>query len=117
MKKNEIEEIYSDGIGKIHFLGGTIRLDLFSFEPTDDDKSQPEPVITKRIVMSPNAFLASYESFVNMIDKLQAAGIISKTSGNESNESSQNAPENHEDNVKVEEVAAAANPAEEKAAE
>ncbi len=114
MKKNEIEEIYSDGIGKIHFLGGTIRLDLFSFEPTDDDKSQPEPVITKRIVMSPNAFLASYESFVNMIDKLQAAGIISKTSGNES---SQNAPENHEDNVKVEEVAAAASPAEEKAAQ
>lgn len=114
MKKNEIEEIYSDGIGKIHFLGGTIRLDLFSFEPTDDDKSQPEPVITKRIVMSPNAFLASYESFVNMIDKLQAAGIISKTSGNES---SQNAPENQEENVKVEEVAAAASPAEEKAAE
>lgn len=97
MKKSEIQEIYSDGIGKIHFLGGTIRLDLFSFEPNDGDNEQPVPVITRRIVMSPNAFLASYESFVNMIEKLQAAGIISKSSNS-------SAPENNEENVTVEKV-------------
>ena len=75
---NEVNEIYSDGIGKINFLGGMIRLDLFSFMPTDNKEEKPEPRVVQRVVMSPNAFLASYESFVNMIDKLQDAGIIAK---------------------------------------
>ena len=73
MKKSEIQEIYSDGIGKIHFLGGTIRLDLFSFEPNDGDNEQPVPVITRRIVMSPNAFLASYEPINNNWPPFRAA--------------------------------------------
>lgn len=76
--KDDIKEVYSDGIGKIHFLGGTIRLDLFSFQPSDKDGEDPVPSITERIIMSPNAFLASYESFVNMIGKLEQAGIVSK---------------------------------------
>lgn len=74
---NNIKEIYSDGIGKIHFFGGTIRLDLFSFEPSDKENENPIPRVTKRIVMSPNAFLSSYESFVNMVEKLKEAGVIS----------------------------------------
>lgn len=85
---NEIKEIYSDGIGKINFLGGMIRLDFFSFVPTDNKDEKPEPKAIQRVVMSPNAFLASYESFVNMIDKLQDAGIISKTSDTPENANS-----------------------------
>lgn len=93
MKEN-IKEVYSDGIGKIHFLGGTIRLDLFSFIPSESDGEEPTPEITERIIMSPNAFLASYESFVNMLKKLEDAGIVSRK-----------APEAAEDAVKVESVA------------
>ena len=78
--KECIKETYSDGIGKIHFLGGTIRLDLFSFAPSENDGEDPSPVITERIIMSPNAFLASYESFVNMLKKLEDAGIVSRKS-------------------------------------
>lgn len=70
----KITELYADGIGKINFMGGMIKMDLFSFEPTEDNK--PEPKTNGRIVMSPQAFLAAYDSMVNMIGKLKAAGII-----------------------------------------
>ena len=75
---SEIKTIYTDGIGKIHFFGNMIRLDLMDFVPSesDDAGSKPEPTITTRLVMSPHAFLASYESFMNMIDKLKKAGVL-----------------------------------------
>ena len=39
-----IKEIYSDGIGKIHFIGGMLRLDLFSFNPDQEDAAgKPKP--------------------------------------------------------------------------
>lgn len=79
----EIKERYVDGIGKIHFVGGMIRFDMFSFEPVDgvDEEGKerrPEPVMVERLVMSPNGFLSSYESMVNMINKLTEAGILAK---------------------------------------
>ena len=86
------KEIYTDGIGKIHFLGGMLRLDLFSFAPSTEDNDKPQPEVVERLIMSPNAFLASYESFVNMIEKLKTAGIIAP------------AEENNEQSVKIEEA-------------
>lgn len=79
MTEDKINTIYTDGIGKIHFFGNMIRLDLMDFVPSesDDPNAKPAPQITTRLVMSPNAFLASYESFVNMIDKLTKAGVLS----------------------------------------
>lgn len=78
-----VKTIYSDGIGKIHFFGNMIHLDLMAIVPVDVTNedgtvdSKPTPVVTHRIVMPPTAFLTSYESFVNMIDKLQKAGVLS----------------------------------------
>lgn len=76
-------EIYSDGIGKIHFIGGMLRLDLYSYSPDEDDAAgKPKPEVVERIVMSPNAFLASYDSFLNMIDKLKDANILTTKAEN-----------------------------------
>ena len=77
MKENNIQTVYTDGIGKIHFFGNMIRLDMMNFVPTESNEEKPEPETVMRLVMSPNAFLASYESFVNMVAKLEKAGIIS----------------------------------------
>lgn len=88
-----INEIYSDGIGKIHFYGGVIRLDLFSFEPSDVDGEAPQRKVTDRIIMSPNAFLSSFDSFVNMIEKLKDAGIVATVE-----EKADNTPDNSNDN-------------------
>lgn len=73
-----IEERYVDGIGKIHFVGGVIRFDLYSFQPTDSEDKSPEPIVAERLIMSPNGFLASYDAMVNMINKLTDAGVIQK---------------------------------------
>lgn len=82
---SEIKTIYTDGVGKIHFFGNMLRLDLMDFVPSesDDANSKPEPKITTRLVMSPNAFLASYESFMNMIDKLTKAGVLTPAENKE----------------------------------
>ena len=81
MEQN-VKERYVDGIGKIHFIGGVIRFDLYSFQPVEaeDGKSEqtPEPIIAERLIMSPNGFLASYDAMVNMINKLTEAGVIQK---------------------------------------
>ena len=83
-----IKERYVDGIGKIHFVGGMIRFDLYSFQPSEEvttdenDKDAtpppPTPIIAERLIMSPNGFLASYDAMVNMINRLTEAGVISK---------------------------------------
>jgi len=78
---SEVKTIYTDGVGKIHFFGNMLRLDLMDFVPaeSEDANAKPEPRTTTRLVMSPNAFLASYESFMNMIDKLTKAGVLTPT--------------------------------------
>ena len=82
-----IKERYVDGIGKIHFVGGMIRFDLYSFQPSEETTDEndkdatpppPTPIIAERLIMSPNGFLASYDAMVNMINRLQEAGVISK---------------------------------------
>ena len=104
MKENEITTIYSDGIGKIHFFGNMIRLDFMDFVPSenDDSNAKPEPKVTTRIVMNPNAFLASYESFMNMIEKLSKAGVLTAVD-NEKAEGSNEAAATVEE-VKAEEA-------------
>ena len=76
----EVKERYVDGIGKIHFIGGVVRFDLYSFQPGEggDETKNPEPVIAERLIMSPNGFLASYDAMMNMIQKLTDAGVIQK---------------------------------------
>ena len=86
--RETIKERYVDGIGKIHFVGGMIRFDLYSFQPSEEvttdenDKDAtpppPTPIIAERLIMSPNGFLASYDAMVNMIKRLTEAGVISK---------------------------------------
>lgn len=86
METMNVKERYVDGIGKIHFIGGVIRFDMYSFQPQDDKdgkETQPEPIIAERIIMSPNGFLASYDAMVNMIQKLTDAGVIQKREEND----------------------------------
>ena len=81
MESMNVKERYVDGIGKIHFVGGVVRFDLYSFQPQDEKDGKevaPEPVIAERLIMSPNGFLASYDAMVNMIQKLTDAGVIQK---------------------------------------
>ena len=39
-----VKERYVDGIGKIHFIGGVVRFDLYSFQPTGEENQTPEKI-------------------------------------------------------------------------
>jgi hypothetical protein len=54
------DQIFSDGIGTITVIGGTVRLDFMSLSPTERDANgQPRPVFRQRIIMSVDGFLRS----------------------------------------------------------
>jgi hypothetical protein len=53
-------QVFSDGVGQVGIIGGTVRLDFFIYSPTEKDaKGQPAAVFNQRIVMPLDAFMQS----------------------------------------------------------
>jgi hypothetical protein len=74
-----VPEIYVDGIGRIGFADGMVRIELVSVpppEPGREGESQPEP--RARIVMTPHGFLSSLQSLHSLLKKLEAAGVVKR---------------------------------------
>ena len=67
------KELYSDGIGQIHFVGGMVRYDYVTIQPNDGAASNV------RIIMPPQGFLETYNSMRQLVDKMIEAGILKKT--------------------------------------
>ncbi len=71
-------QIFADGVGSISVIGGTVRLDLFSFSPTEKDANgQPKAISDHRLVMTVPAFLhaaAKIQEAGQAIGKLGPAG-------------------------------------------
>jgi hypothetical protein len=74
---NDKKEIYADGIGQIHFVGGMVRYDFVSLQPEEEGKA-PSAKSNLRIVMPPQGFLAAFNSMQQLIDKLLEAGVLQK---------------------------------------
>lgn len=54
------DQVYSDGIGAISVIGGTVRLDLVVLSPTEREANgQPKTVFLQRVVMSLDGFQRS----------------------------------------------------------
>ncbi len=73
----EKKEIYADGIGQIHFVGGMVRFDFVTLQPGEDGQA-PVPSPGVRIIMPPQGFLAAYNSMQQLIGKLADAGVLKK---------------------------------------
>ncbi|MCF7792126.1 MAG: hypothetical protein K9L78_05030 [Victivallales bacterium] len=73
----EKQEIFVDGIGKIHFTGGMVRYDLVTMEPDENGKN-PTPEDKVRIIMPPDGFLATFNTMQRLIDQLLEAGVLKK---------------------------------------
>ena len=69
-------EIFADGIGQIHFIGGMIRYDFVSQIP-GGETSAPEEVV--RVVMPPQGFLSAFSSMQQLIEKLADASVLKKS--------------------------------------
>ena len=67
------KELYSDGIGQIHFIGGMVRYDYVTLQPNDGADS------SVRVIMPPQGFLEAYNAMRQLVDKMIAAGILKKT--------------------------------------
>lgn len=67
------KEIFSDGIGQIHFVGGMVRYDYVTLQPNSGAES------CVRIIMPPHGFLGAYNSMRKMVDKMIEAGVLKKT--------------------------------------
>jgi hypothetical protein len=68
------EQIFCDGIGRIAIIGGLVRLDLFTYSPTETDANgNPRPILSHRIVMGTEGFLHSSEKFVEAVQVIQRA--------------------------------------------
>jgi hypothetical protein len=65
------EQIFCDGIGRITVIGGVVRLDLFTYSPTETDANgNPRPVLSHRIVMGTDGFLRSSEKVVEAVQAI-----------------------------------------------
>jgi len=72
------QEIFVDGIGKIHFTGGMVRYDLVTLQPGENEGDQPTPEEKVRIIMPPDGFLATFNTMQRLIDQLLEAGVLKK---------------------------------------
>lgn len=65
------EQVFSDGIGSITVIGGTVRLDFVAYSPTEkDDNGQPAPAFRQRVIMSVDAFLRSFAKLQEVVNAL-----------------------------------------------
>jgi hypothetical protein len=71
------QEIFVDGIGKIHFTGGMVRIDMISLEPTDEGK-EPEAREKVRLIMPPDGFLGAFNTMQRLIDQLVEKGVFQR---------------------------------------
>lgn len=71
-------EIFSDGVYQIHFIEQTLRLDFMRLQPNPEGNS-PVPKPFERIILTPQAFLRTYEAMTQIIHKLEAQGMITRT--------------------------------------
>lgn len=72
-----IPEIFVDGIGRIGFFEGMIRIELISRSGAEtDEQGRPKPEVRQRLIMSLNGFLQGLQAQQSVIAKLQEAGVL-----------------------------------------
>ena len=72
------QEIYVDGVGKIDFVGGVVRLELVALQ-SDDSGAEPKPEVRQRLVMPARGLLQSLSVIQNMVQKMVDAGVVQQT--------------------------------------
>lgn len=68
------KEIFVDGIGRISYVRGMIRMDLISLDPNGDD--DPFPKFRERLIMTPHSLMGMCKTMESLVDKLVDNGTI-----------------------------------------
>jgi hypothetical protein len=72
------QEKYVDGVEKIHFLGGLVRIDFGTLQPNEANPEQPTLEFTERLITTPEGFLRIYNSIQQLADHLIKQGVLQK---------------------------------------
>lgn len=70
-----IPETFADGIGRIGFSEGMVRIELVSVADQDKD-GRPVRETCHRIIMTPQGFMQGVQAQLNLVRKLEEAGLI-----------------------------------------
>ena len=70
-----ISETFADGVGRIGFSEGMVRIELVSVADQDKD-GRPIREACHRIIMTPQGFMQSIQAQLNLVRKLEEAGVI-----------------------------------------
>jgi hypothetical protein len=77
-----VEQTFSDGIGSITIIGGTVRIDFMIFSPDEKEADgRPKVAHLQRIVMAPEGFLHSAEKIKEAAQALSKLGTTARPSG------------------------------------
>ncbi|CCG40315.1 conserved hypothetical protein [Magnetospirillum molischianum DSM 120] len=67
-------EVFADGVGRVDFSGGIVRIELVSLEPTEEGQGRLE--VRQRVVMPVDGFLKSLMTMGDLVNKLVEAGVL-----------------------------------------
>ena len=71
--------IFVDGMESITLSDGLIKMELFNIEnPSADEGEGAVHDPSVQLIMNPKSFIRSFEAMQELIEKLTAAGMISK---------------------------------------
>ncbi|UJX42269.1 hypothetical protein K9F62_06210 [Desulfovibrio sp. JY] len=73
------DELFVDGISGVGFGKGAVRIDFFAFSAENPDgKGKPAKENKQRLVMTTEGFVESFALLAGVMEKLKAAGLVTK---------------------------------------
>lgn len=76
--------VFIDGIKRINFMSGIIRMELFYKKPTEYDEENTESA--GELIMSPDGFVAVLDAVQHTADMLVEKGILKKENESKTSE-------------------------------
>ena len=67
---------YIDGFSQVHFIGGMVRINMFTLVPVPD--AEPTQEDSGQLVMTPQAFIGALNAMQQLAERLAEAGILQR---------------------------------------
>ncbi|MBQ7617370.1 MAG: hypothetical protein IJS50_00705 [Desulfovibrio sp.] len=72
-----LQKQFIDGFSQVHFVGGLVRINLYQLEPVPNAEPKEEEVA--QLIMTPQAFVESFNAMQQLAEKLAEAGILQRS--------------------------------------
>ncbi len=72
-----MDTMYIDGISRIHFINGMVRMEAFLLEPQAE--GEPAQAGAGQLIMTPQGFLSALGAMQQLAQRLEESGVIQRT--------------------------------------